>query len=107
VIRVEQVRVVYHDEDGTWWAESPDVAGYSAAAESLAALHRLVHEGLPHFLPNQTFEIVDHLAQPQVWRVSSMAALQALHLNIRWGSPAAATAGRRSGLHENSDLMTA
>jgi predicted RNase H-like HicB family nuclease len=30
--------VEYHYEDGTWWAESTDLPGFSAAADTLPAL---------------------------------------------------------------------
>lgn len=39
-------RVVYHREVDGWWAESPDVEGWSAAADSFPELEALVFEGL-------------------------------------------------------------
>jgi len=37
----------------SWWAESPDVPGYSAAADHLYDLLQLAEEGLPGFLGEQ------------------------------------------------------
>ncbi len=33
---METVRVIYHHEAAGWWAESPDVEGWSAAGDSYA-----------------------------------------------------------------------
>jgi hypothetical protein len=43
---MEAVRVIYHREVDGWWAESPDVERWSAAADSLPELGVLVSEGL-------------------------------------------------------------
>jgi predicted RNase H-like HicB family nuclease len=50
---VKQVRVTYHYEDDTWWADSPDVDGYVAAGDTLEATRELVLEGLPFFLDEE------------------------------------------------------
>lgn len=49
------IEVVYHNEDGSWWAESDDVPGFSALASTLSGAQELVREslaarslGLPH-----------------------------------------------------------
>ncbi|MEX1009159.1 MAG: hypothetical protein WD271_15145 [Acidimicrobiia bacterium] len=44
------VHVDYHEEDGLWWADSPDVPGFSATAEELRELRQLAREGIYHFL---------------------------------------------------------
>ncbi len=46
---MDAVRVVYHAEDESWWAESADVAGWTAVADSLGALRALVRESLREF----------------------------------------------------------
>lgn len=46
---MRKVRVIYHCEDGTWWAESPDVAGWTVAGDSFSEVQDLSHEGLPFF----------------------------------------------------------
>lgn len=50
--------IVYHTEAGTWWADSPDVAGFHAGENSLGALRRRVREALAFFL-GRTVEDVD------------------------------------------------
>ena len=44
------ITVFYHQEDGDWWAESPDLSGFGAAGRSLAEVRRLVRDGLPFYL---------------------------------------------------------
>lgn len=43
------VRMRYHREGGTWWAESPDVAGFTAAGSSLEDARKQAHEGIEFF----------------------------------------------------------
>jgi len=40
------VAVVYHLEDGCWWAESDDVPGFVAGADTFDETRARVHEGL-------------------------------------------------------------
>lgn len=59
--QTETVRVIYHHEADGWWAESPDVEGWSAAGDSYAEVVKLAEEGIPlalehtakleHFVP--------------------------------------------------------
>lgn len=44
------VRVIYHHEDEGWWAESPDLKGWTAFADSYDELVELVEEGVPFAL---------------------------------------------------------
>jgi predicted RNase H-like HicB family nuclease len=44
---METVRVIYHHESDGWWAESPDVDGWSAAGDSYAEVMKLAEEGIP------------------------------------------------------------
>lgn len=44
------ITVLIHNEDGAWWAESPDLPGYSAAADTREELETLVFEGVKAFL---------------------------------------------------------
>jgi hypothetical protein len=39
---MEIVRVIYHHESDGWWAESPDVEGWSGAGESYAEVESLL-----------------------------------------------------------------
>jgi predicted RNase H-like HicB family nuclease len=43
---METVRVIYHHEADGWWAESPDVEGWSAAADDFPELRSLAVEGI-------------------------------------------------------------
>ena len=47
---METVRVIYHHEGDGWWAESPDVEGWSAAGDSYAEVAKLAGEGIPFAL---------------------------------------------------------
>jgi predicted RNase H-like HicB family nuclease len=47
---MDVVRVIYHHEDGSWWAESPDVERWYAAADTYTALVKLAEEGIPFAL---------------------------------------------------------
>ncbi len=40
------VRVNYHQERDGWWAESPDIDGWSVAGRSYAEVRRLASEGV-------------------------------------------------------------
>jgi predicted RNase H-like HicB family nuclease len=64
---MEPIRVIYHHEPEGWWAESPDVAGWTAVADSYSEILKLAEEGIPfalereveieHFVP-----VGEHLA---------------------------------------------
>ncbi len=47
---METVRVIYHHEADGWWAESPDVGGWSAAGDTYAEVVKLAEEGIPFAL---------------------------------------------------------
>jgi len=47
---METVHVIYHQEDDGWWAESPEVAGWSAAGDSYEEVAQLAEEGIPFAL---------------------------------------------------------
>lgn len=55
--KVRTVRVIYREEPDGWWAESPDVPGYTAADNSLEGLRELVPEGISSFLNEPVFVI--------------------------------------------------
>jgi predicted RNase H-like HicB family nuclease len=50
---METVRVIYHLEDEVWWAESPDVKGWSAASESFPEVRALAVEAIPFALEHE------------------------------------------------------
>lgn len=39
------IRMIVHAEGGTLWAESPDLPGFSAAADTFAELRQLIVDG--------------------------------------------------------------
>jgi predicted RNase H-like HicB family nuclease len=43
---MRDVTVVYHIEPEGYWAESPEVAGFSAAGETLSEVREMAREGL-------------------------------------------------------------
>ena len=43
---MKAIRVIYHREPEGWWADSPDVPGWSAAGESYDKVRALVDEGV-------------------------------------------------------------
>lgn len=48
---MKSVTVVYHPEqDGSWWADSPTLAGYTAVGETLSDTRDLAREGIPFFV---------------------------------------------------------
>lgn len=47
---MEIVRIIYHHENDGWWAESPDVDGWSAAGATYAEVVGLAEEGVPFAL---------------------------------------------------------
>lgn len=44
-----QVNITYHREDGTWWAESDEMPGFSAAGNTFEETRRLAREDVPFF----------------------------------------------------------
>jgi predicted RNase H-like HicB family nuclease len=50
---METVRVIYHHEEDGWWAESPDLEGWSAAGDSYPEVRQLVVDGIPFALGHE------------------------------------------------------
>jgi predicted RNase H-like HicB family nuclease len=50
---MDPIRVIYHHEEGTWWAESPDIKGWLAAADTYPEIVKLVEEGVPFALERE------------------------------------------------------
>lgn len=47
---METVTVVYHHDSGSWWADSPQLEGFSAAADSFTELRAEVRGGVAFYL---------------------------------------------------------
>lgn len=43
---MHHIRVIHHHEDSKWWAESPDLPGWFAAADTYAEAHPLAEDGI-------------------------------------------------------------
>jgi predicted RNase H-like HicB family nuclease len=43
---MDPIRVIYHQESDGWWADSPEVPGWTATADTLDELRALVEEGV-------------------------------------------------------------
>jgi len=54
------VSMLVHSEEGSWWAESPDLPGLSIAADSLPELHALIEPAVAfHLGSGEEPEIVE------------------------------------------------
>ena len=56
---METIRVIHHTEEGTWWAESPDVPRWSAAGDTFEETRRLAEEGVRFALERDDL-VVEH-----------------------------------------------
>jgi predicted RNase H-like HicB family nuclease len=54
---MDTIRVIYHHEDGSWWAESPDVDRWYAAGDTYAEVVKLAEEGIPFALEREDVEL--------------------------------------------------
>lgn len=43
---IDGARIIYHREVDGWWAESPDVEGWSAAADTCTEVRQLAMDGV-------------------------------------------------------------
>lgn len=66
--KVTSATVVYHHEDGTWWADSVDVPGFTVVERSLAALRTAVQSALPFFLDEPDVVVLEMNADGSVVR---------------------------------------
>lgn len=70
---MSEIRVTYHHEDGTWWAESVDVPGFTAAADALPELRQLVREGLAFHLDLESVELRESMGSGGVVAIVEVA----------------------------------
>jgi predicted RNase H-like HicB family nuclease len=54
---MEPIRVIYHHETEGWWAESPDVKGWLAVADSYEEVVKLAEEGIPFALERDDVQV--------------------------------------------------
>lgn len=63
---MKRARIVLHYEDGSWWAESPDLEGFTVVAQTLRELQSAVREAVAfHLKSNDPVEISESLAAAQ------------------------------------------
>lgn len=62
---MERIRVIHHHERGAWWAESPYVPEWSAAADTYEEAHRLAEEGIRFALEREDVTI-EHFVPAKV-----------------------------------------
>ena len=58
---MKKVTIIYHEEQGSWWAESPDDPSFFATGENLDVVRARVYEYLPDLvgLPINVFSEVE------------------------------------------------
>lgn len=56
---METVRIIYHREGGSWWAESPDIDRWYAAGDTYAEVVKLAEEGIPYALEREV--LLEHV----------------------------------------------
>ena len=59
---MKTVHVIYHHEDSGWWAESPEVEGWSATGDSFDEVAQLAEEGIPFALGREV--ALEHQSPP-------------------------------------------
>lgn len=61
---MRQITIVIHRETDGWWAEAPELPGFSAAAATIDSLREVTRDGLAFHLDDEPFAIfeltVDH-----------------------------------------------
>jgi len=62
---MDRVRVIHHYENDSWWAESPDVPEWFAAADTYEEAHRLAEEGIRFALEREDVTI-EHFVPAKV-----------------------------------------
>jgi predicted RNase H-like HicB family nuclease len=64
------VRVLYHHEAGRWWAESPDIDGWSVTGESYEDARGLADDGVSFALASAAAERGEAFDEEQFASVS-------------------------------------
>ena len=47
--QVKSVKIVYHRDEGAWWADSPDMPGFSAVGDTFDDTRKLALEDIPFY----------------------------------------------------------
>lgn len=83
------IHVVYHHEEGSWWAESDDMPGWTAIGGSLREIRRLVREGIGIFFEGVEIDLRESYADDPA----------ALVADVHWITPAGTWADTASSSH--------
>ena len=57
--QVKSVKIVYHRDEGAWWADSPDMPGFSAVGDTFDDTRQLALEDIPFYFDGNRPNIVD------------------------------------------------
>lgn len=86
---MRQITLVIHKDESTWWADSPDLPGFSAAADSLDALRIEASEGVAFELNDAPFSVSEKFhaeaQQPVWWKVFAVDGFSAAKGRARGG----------------------
>jgi predicted RNase H-like HicB family nuclease len=78
--------VVYHQEGGIWWAESPDVEGFGASADSLDELRPMVREGIAFYLEDDQLDLDEQFPYPVAFPGQWVGAFVSIGQSVTAGS---------------------
>lgn len=100
------ISVIYHLEDDAWWAESPDVPGWTVVGQDYAEVRALAVEGamfaleaddlvIRHFIPTS---VLPYLRQRTIGSIAHMdyGQVQLGAVRVGAGSPGGAPAEKFS-----------
>jgi predicted RNase H-like HicB family nuclease len=88
---MREVTVTYHQDIDSWWAESQDLDGFTAAGNSFSELRPLVAEGVAFYLDDEPFvlfeilesgaQLMDGIVKASGWTGSSWSGQLAMALS--------------------------
>ncbi len=85
-------KIVMHYEEGSWWAESSDLAGFTVVAPTLRELQTAVREAVRfHFETNDTVNVAEFLADAMPAANVSWRSLSGGSTNSRFETKAPQT----------------
>lgn len=56
---MKTVKIVYHRDEDAWWADSPDMPGFSAIGDTFNDTRKLALEDIPFYFNGNRPDIVD------------------------------------------------
>jgi predicted RNase H-like HicB family nuclease len=60
---MDRIRVIYHREPEGWWAESPDIDGWSAAGDSYDETRQLAEDGVRFALERDDVQVEHYVPE--------------------------------------------